>query len=61
VENIFFNQLLNVHGVHDSRQMDVQMAEPLVPEPSLIEMEIAIGKLKRCKSSATDQIPAELI
>jgi hypothetical protein len=32
----FFNQVLNVHGVHNVRQMDIQTAEPLVPEPSLI-------------------------
>jgi hypothetical protein len=25
-------------------QMDIQTAEPLVPEPSLVEVEIAIGK-----------------
>jgi hypothetical protein len=37
------------------------MAEPLVPEPSLAEVEIAIGNLKRYKSPGTDQIPAELI
>jgi hypothetical protein len=39
-----FNQVLNVHGVHDVRQMDVHMTEPLVPEPSLVKVEIAIGK-----------------
>jgi hypothetical protein len=27
----FFNQGLNVHGVHNIRQKDIQMAEPLVP------------------------------
>jgi hypothetical protein len=27
----FFNQVLNVHGVHDVRQMDLHTAEPLVP------------------------------
>jgi hypothetical protein len=43
----FFNQVLNVHGVHDIRQIDIHMAEPSVPEPSLIEVKIAIGKLKR--------------
>jgi hypothetical protein len=59
---IFFNQVLNVHGVHDVKQMDIHTAEPLVvPEPSLIQVEIAIGKLKSYKYSDTDQIPAELI
>jgi hypothetical protein len=56
----FFNQLLNIHGVHDVRQMDIHTAEPLVPEPSLVEVEIAIGKLKSYKSRGTDRIQAEL-
>jgi hypothetical protein len=46
----FFNQVVNVHGVHDVRQMDIHMAEPLVPEPSLVEVEIAIEKLKGINS-----------
>jgi hypothetical protein len=41
--------------------MDIHMAEPLVPEPSLVEVEIAIGKLKSYKSPGTDNILAELI
>jgi hypothetical protein len=41
--------------------MDIHTAEPLVPEPSLIEVDMAIGKLKSYKSPATDQIPAKLI
>jgi hypothetical protein len=53
----FFNQVLNVHGVHDVRQM----AEPLVPEPILVEVEIAIGKLESYKSPGTNQIPTDLI
>jgi hypothetical protein len=53
--------VLNVHGVHDIRQMDIHTAEPLVPEPSLVEVEIAIGKLKSYKSPGTDNIAAELI
>jgi hypothetical protein len=41
--------------------MDIHTADPLVPEPSLVEVEIAIGKLKRHKSPATYHIPAEFI
>jgi hypothetical protein len=32
------------------RQKDIQMAEPFMPEPSLVKVEIAIGKLKSYKS-----------
>jgi hypothetical protein len=39
--------MLNVHGVHDVRQMDIHMAESLVPEPSFAEVEIAIGKVEK--------------
>jgi hypothetical protein len=53
--------VLNVHGVHDVRQMSVHTVEPLVSEPSLVEVEIAIGKFKSYKSPGTDQIPAELV
>jgi hypothetical protein len=35
-------------------------AEPLVPGPSHLEVEIAIAKLKKHKSPGSDQIPAEL-
>jgi hypothetical protein len=28
----FFNRVLNVHGVHDIRQMDIHTCEPLVPD-----------------------------
>jgi hypothetical protein len=41
--------------------MDIHTAEPLVPKPSLVKVEIAVGKLKSYKSPGTDQIPAELI
>jgi hypothetical protein len=37
------------------------MAEPLVPGPSRLEVEIAIAKLKKYKTPGSDQISAELI
>jgi hypothetical protein len=40
--------------------MDIHTAQPLVPESNLVEVEIAIGKLKSYKSPGTDQIPAKL-
>ena len=36
-------------------------AEPLVPEPSVLEAELAIEKLKSHISPGTDQIPAEMM
>jgi hypothetical protein len=57
----FFNQVLNVHGIHDVRQMDIHTIEPLMSEPSLVRMKIATGKLISYKSLGTDQIPAKLI
>jgi hypothetical protein len=47
--------------VNDVRQTEIHTAEPLVPEPSSTEVEIAVEKLKRYKSPGIDQIPAELI
>jgi hypothetical protein len=37
------------------------MAEPLVPSPSLLKIEIAIAKLKKYKPPGSDQIPSGLI
>jgi hypothetical protein len=58
--NHFF-QLLNVHGVNDVRQTEIPTAEPLVPEHSDSEVEMAVERLKIYKSAGIDQIPAELI
>ena len=57
----YFSQILNVHGISDVRQAEIHTAEPLVPEPSALENELAIEKLKIHKSPGIDQIPAELI
>jgi hypothetical protein len=56
-----FSHLLNVHVVSDVRQTEIQTAEPLVPQPSALEVEMAIVKLKRHKSPYIDQSSAELI
>jgi hypothetical protein len=56
-----FSQLLHVHEVNDVRQTEIHTAEPLVPDPRVLEFEIAIEKLERHKSPGTDDIPAELI
>jgi hypothetical protein len=57
----YFCQLLNVYGINDVRQTKIHTAEPLVPEPSSFEVEIAIEKWKSCKLLGIDQIPTELI
>jgi hypothetical protein len=49
-----------MRNVSDVRQK-YHTAEPLVPGPSRLEVEIAIAKLKKYKSPGSDQIPAELI
>ena len=57
----YFSQLFNVDGVKDVEQAEIHTAEPLVPEPSASEVELAIDKLKSNKTPGIDQIPAELI
>jgi hypothetical protein len=37
---------LNLYGVGDVRQAEIHTAEPLVPQPSTFEVEMAIEKLK---------------
>jgi len=57
----YFSQILNVHGINDVMQTEIHTAEPLVPEPTASEVELAIENLKSHKSPGIDQIPAELI
>ena len=45
----YFSQLLNVHGAKEVRQAEIHTAEPLVPEPSDFEVELAIEKIKSHK------------
>jgi hypothetical protein len=43
----YFSQLLNVGNVSGVRQIEIHTAEPLVPGPSHLGVEIAIAKLKK--------------
>jgi hypothetical protein len=56
-----FSQVLNIHGVNDVRQTEIHIAEPLVPQPSADEFELATEELRSYKLPDIDQIPAKLI
>jgi len=43
-----------VHRVKDVGQAEIHTAEPLVPEPSAPEVELAIDKLKSHNTGRTD-------
>jgi hypothetical protein len=47
--------------INDVRQTEIHTAEPLAPEPSASEVQLAIEKIKHHKSPGIDQIPVELI
>jgi hypothetical protein len=57
----YFSQLLSVHNVSDVRQIEVHTAEPLVPGPNHLEVEVGIAKLKKYKSPCNDHILTGLI
>jgi hypothetical protein len=42
------------------KQTEIQTAQPFVPEPSISEVEVVIGKLKMHMLPHADQIPVEL-
>jgi hypothetical protein len=50
-----FPQQLNVHGVNDVRHREIHTAEPLVPELSGFEVEMATEILQGHKSPGIDQ------
>jgi hypothetical protein len=47
--------------VSDFRQTEIPTAEPLVPEASVFEIDMAIEVPEKHKSPNIDKIPAELI
>ena len=42
----YFSHILNVHGVKDVRQTEINTVEPLVPELSASEVELTTKKQK---------------
>jgi hypothetical protein len=38
---------VNVHGANDVRQTEIQTAQPIVPEPSTFEVEVAVWRAER--------------
>jgi hypothetical protein len=42
----YFSQLLNIHRASDISQIEMHRAEPLVPDPSPSDVEIAIENRK---------------
>jgi len=53
--------LFSVCGFNDFRRTEVRVAEPLVPEPSVFEFEVAFEMYKIFEYSGIDPIAAELI
>jgi hypothetical protein len=47
--------------VNDVRHIEIHTVEPLVPNPTTFQVQIAIANLKRDREPGSDQIPAELI
>jgi hypothetical protein len=50
-----------VHSISNVRHIEIHTTEPLLPDSSPFEVEIAIEKLKKFKLPGSDQIPAELV
>jgi hypothetical protein len=46
----YFSLPLNVHRVSDASQIEMHIDEPLVPEPSPLQAETCIAKLKICQA-----------
>jgi hypothetical protein len=50
----YFSQLLNVRRISDVMQTEIHTAEPILPDPSPFENEIAVKKLKRYNWPSSD-------
>jgi len=54
-------QPLNIFVLSDVRQTKMHTSEPLILEHRFFKVEIAIEKIKTCKSPDIPQIPREII
>jgi hypothetical protein len=61
LEELLFFQLLNVQNGSDVRHIEIHTAEQLVPDPSHLEVDIAVAKPKNYKSPGSDQSLSELL
>ena len=54
---------MNTHGFYDVIQTEIHTTEPLMPEPSAADVEMAMERLKKNThtSPSIDKIPTELI
>jgi hypothetical protein len=52
---------MNTHSINDVRPIEMHTAEPLGPELSSFEVQIATEGLKRYKSPGIHQIPGEIM
>ena len=57
----YFSKMSIVQGVNAVRQTEIDIAEPLVPQPNAFGVDMATEEVKRYKSPVTDQVPPELI
>jgi hypothetical protein len=51
---------MEVHRISEVRLMEIHTAEPLVSEPSPLEVEVAIAKLKKYKLPSIGQVVVDL-
>ena len=51
----YFSQIFSIHWVSDIRQTEIHTAEPLLPEPSAFQVEMAIEKLRKTPVARTGE------
>jgi hypothetical protein len=57
----YFPRPLNIHSVRDGRQIEIHTSQPFIPASSYFQFERTTTKLKKHKSSGSDQILEEQI